>query len=88
MEQYYNGQAVTIHGQPIESTHHDGTPRKPGDFSGVALDPDNPPLFESEPAYLDRLGLLTDDERDKLAPADFEAIPLPAEYWPTRRSIF
>ena len=75
---YYNGVAVTIHGTPIESKHPDKTPRKPGDFAGVAVDPDNPPLFESEPAYLDRLGLLTDDERGKLNPADFEPVALPA----------
>jgi len=61
----------------------DGTPRKPGDFSGVAPDKDDPPLFESEPCYLSRLGLLTDDERDKLTPGDFEPIPLSGEYWPT-----
>ena len=79
---YYNGVAVDIHGNHIESTQPDGTPRKPGDFAGVAPDPADPPLFESEPAYLDRLGLLTDDERDKLNPTDFEPIPLPAEYWP------
>ena len=81
-EAYYNGVAVGIHGNHIESTYPDGTPRKPGDFAGVAPDPADPPLFESEPAYLDRLGLLTDDERDKRNPTDFESIPLPAEYWP------
>jgi hypothetical protein len=30
-----------------------------------------PPLYESEPAYLDRLGLLSADERKRLEPDDF-----------------
>lgn len=37
-----------------------------------ALDPANPPMFESEPAYLERLGLLLPGERKRLEPADFE----------------
>lgn len=83
--QYYRGEAVNIHGEPVGRSRHDGTPRKPDDFKGVAPDPTDPPLFESEAAYLDRLGLLTDEERDKLTPADFEPVTLPAEYWPTHR---
>lgn len=39
------------------------------------IDPADPPLFESEPAYLERLGLLTDAERTRLTPADFEPVP-------------
>jgi len=32
------------------------------DIQGVAIDPDDPPRYESEAAYLQRLGLLTPDE--------------------------
>lgn len=35
----------------------------------TAIDPNDPPMFESEAAYLERLGLLTDAERRRL-PAD------------------
>ena len=34
-------------------------------------DPADPPRYESEPAYLDRLGLLTDAERKRLTEDDF-----------------
>ena len=38
------------------------------------IDPSDPPLFESQAAYLDRYKLLTDDERESL-PADvFEPV--------------
>lgn len=57
---YYNGQAKDIHGNPI------GTEYKEGDFLGVPIDPQNPPCFESETAYLQRLGLLTDMEKKYL----------------------
>jgi hypothetical protein len=55
-EAYYNGRALDIHGNPI------GTEHKEGDFSGVAIDPTDPPTFESEAAYLQRHGLLTPAE--------------------------
>ena len=56
-EEYYNGRAKDIHGNPIGLEHYEG------DFAGVAIDPDNPPQFESEAAYLERLGLLTPGEK-------------------------
>lgn len=52
-EKYYNGTAKDINGNPI------GTKYKQGDFKGQAIDPDDPPIFESEAVYLERHGLLT-----------------------------
>jgi hypothetical protein len=54
------------------------------DFAGVAVDPDDPPLFESQATYLQRLNLLVKAERSALRRADFDPEPLPREYWPTR----
>ena len=45
---YFNGRARDIHGQPI------GTNYQEGNFTGVAINPDDPPRFESQAAYLDR----------------------------------
>lgn len=53
---YYNGRAKDIHGNIIPTKYKDG------DFKGVAIDPDDPPRFESEAAYLDRHALLTAPE--------------------------
>jgi hypothetical protein len=39
--------------------------------SGIAVDPANPPTFESEAAYLDRQGLLLAGERKRLSAVDF-----------------
>lgn len=39
---------------------------------GVPIDPQNPPVFESEAAYLRRLGLLLPGEFERLTEADFE----------------
>ena|GEM_PF-1207906 len=54
---YYNGRSKDIHGNPI------GTEYKDGDFKGVAVDPDDPPTFESQASYLDRHGLLSQVEK-------------------------
>jgi hypothetical protein len=40
------------------------------------VDPKFPPLFESEPAYLDRLGLLMAAERKRLTAEDFAPVAL------------
>jgi hypothetical protein len=74
MTEYYNGRAKDVHGKPI------GTNHKPGDFKGVQIDPDNPPVFESQAAYLERHGLLQPGEHRRLRKADFypEAV-LPEE---------
>ena len=51
--------------------------RKLGTPLGVpAVDPDDPPLFESEPTYLRRLGLLLAGELRRLGDDDFEPVPL------------
>ena len=42
------------------------------DFEGVAIDPKDPPRYESQAAYLRRLDLLLPGELKRLTPADFE----------------
>lgn len=64
--EYYNGRAKDVHGEPI------GTNYKEGDFDGVAVDPNDPPRFESQPAYLQRLGLLTKAEEKLLTVEDYD----------------
>ena len=54
---YYNGKMKDIHGKPIPTKY------KEGDFKGMAIDPEDPPRFESEAAYLDRHGLLSTAEK-------------------------
>jgi hypothetical protein len=62
----YTGTARDIHGKLIGI-------RPPGTkFAGVAIDPNDPPLFESEASYLDRLGLFLPGERKRLTSDDFE----------------
>ncbi len=39
--------------------------------AGAPIDPEDPPIFESEGAYLKRLDLLLPGERKRLAPDDF-----------------
>ena len=41
-------------------------------FKGVAIDPNNPPTYESEASYLDRHGLFLPGEKKRLKKADFE----------------
>jgi hypothetical protein len=65
---YYNGRAVDVHGNPIGTQYHEGH------FSGVAIDPDDPPAYESQAAYLARLDLLLPGERKRLTEADFEPV--------------
>ena len=63
---YYSGRAKDIHGQPI------GTEYKNRPFKGRAIDPHNPPIFESQAAYLKRHRLFLAGEERRLTPADFE----------------
>lgn len=42
------------------------------DLGVPAIDPANPPIYESEGAYLERLSLLLPGERRQLLPVDFE----------------
>lgn len=58
--EYYNGVRKNIHGTIIPAKY------KPGDFKGQAIDPENPPTYESEAAYLGRLGLLSKAEEKYL----------------------
>jgi hypothetical protein len=55
--EYYNGRMVDVHGAPI------GTAHREGDFPYDALDPFDPPVYESQAGFLDRHGLLTREER-------------------------
>lgn len=64
---YYSGIAVDIHGCPIGGL----TPTK--GFKGVAIDPNNPPTFESQAAYLKRHSLFLPGEERRLKKADFVA---------------
>ena len=60
---FYNGRAKDVDGNPI------GTKYSAGDFIAEAFDPDDPPRFESEAAYLERHRLFAPGEHDRL-PAD------------------
>jgi hypothetical protein len=62
---YYSGLAVDIHGAPIGDLY-------PRDFKGVAIDPNDPPTFESQAAYLKRHGLFLAGEERRLKKSDFE----------------
>ena len=68
----YNGRTRDIHGNQIEKWK--GGHYKEGDFKGEAIDPDDPPVFESQAAYLDRHKLLSDDEREALPGDAFEPV--------------
>ncbi len=62
--EYYNGRAIDVHGNPIGPEYHDGH------FPAERFDPNDPPQFESEAAYLDRHSLLLPSERRRLTRAD------------------
>jgi hypothetical protein len=64
--EYYNGRARDVHGQPI------GLEYREGGFRGVAIDPRDPPRFESEPTYLRRHKLLTTEEQARLTTTAFK----------------
>jgi hypothetical protein len=66
---------------PFDVEYYGGTMRhvvtgqlvNPGStFTGVAIDSDDPPLYESQSSYLDRHGLFLAGERKRLKAADFE----------------
>jgi hypothetical protein len=67
---YYRGEARDVHGEPI------GVEYRGSGFRGVAIDPRDPPRYESEAAYLKRHGLLSAEERARLTPADFAPVVL------------
>jgi len=70
MVDYYNGRARNIQGEPI------GAEYRNGHFPYDALDPADPPMFESEAAYLKRHGLLSKGERARLKAEDFAPVSL------------
>jgi hypothetical protein len=61
---YYSGIAVDVHGNPI------GALCPTDSFKGATIDPNDPPLFESQAAYLSRHGLLMAGEKRR---SDFES---------------
>jgi hypothetical protein len=63
--EYYTGVAVDVNGKLIN-------PKPSGRFKGVAIDPDDPPMFESQATYLDRHGLFLPGEKKRLKAKDFE----------------
>lgn len=69
-EDYYNGRAKDIHGKIIPTNY------KEGNFAGKGVDPDDPPTFESQAAYLERHGLLTEAEKKRLKPSDFKPVKI------------
>jgi hypothetical protein len=62
---YFSGTAVDIYG-----AHIGGELRE---FKGVAIDPADPPVFESQAAYLKRNDLFLAGEARRLKKADWEA---------------
>jgi hypothetical protein len=64
MVRYYSGLAVDVHGNPIGGAL--------ALFKGVAIDPEDPPTFESQAAYLKRHGQFLTGEARRLKKADWE----------------
>jgi len=62
---YYNGRAKDIHGKRIGEQYEEGH------FPYQAIDPADPPVFESEANYLKRLNLFAPGEEARLTKADF-----------------
>jgi hypothetical protein len=63
---YYSGLAVDINGAQIGYLY-------PREFKGVAIDPNDPPRFESQASYLKRHGLFLAGEERRLRKADWDA---------------
>jgi len=63
---YYNGRSVDVHGNRI------GTEYADGHFPHEAIDPADPPVVESEAAYLKRHKLFVNGEEKRLTEADFK----------------
>jgi hypothetical protein len=67
---YGNGRARGEDGEPIGAGH------KPGSFPYHAIDPNDPPRYESEAGYLRRHRLLLPAEQRRLTAADFEPVTI------------
>ena len=63
---YYNGRAVDVNGELIDPGDDEE-----GGFAGRAIDPNDPPRYESQAAFLKRHGLLMSSEERRLKPKDF-----------------
>jgi hypothetical protein len=60
---YYNGRSVDINGNPTNEKWPPGSGHyKKGDLKKVAIDENDPPVFESQAAFLQRHDLLTATE--------------------------
>jgi len=68
--EYYNGRATDIHGNPISTNHREG------EFKEIAINPQNPPTYESQASFLDRYGLLLPGERRRICDADFRPVKI------------
>lgn len=64
--QYYNGKARHVDGHIIPTDYKDG------DFTGKAVDPNDPPTYESQASYLRRLELFAPGEERRLPVDAFE----------------
>jgi hypothetical protein len=61
LEDYYNGRKLDVHGQRIGTQYHEGQ------FKGRAVDWNDPPVFESQSAYLKRLQLFLPGEARRVS---------------------
>jgi hypothetical protein len=61
---YYNRAGLFKHIAPNQNST--------GTFTGVAIDPLDPPVYESQAAYLDKHGLFLPGEKKRLKKPDFE----------------
>ena len=68
--EWYNGRARDVEGELIELGYSEG------DFPHEAYDPDDPPRFESEPAFLKRLELLRRGELERIPAEAFEPVAM------------
>jgi hypothetical protein len=62
----YTGKTTDVRGRPIMQEARGKS------FRGMPIDPDNPPLYEAQAAYLERHELLLPGERERLTGVDFE----------------
>jgi hypothetical protein len=70
----YSGRIMGVDGKPIISADRG--------FVAVVPNPDNPPIYESEAAYLRRLGMFLPGEAARLISSDFEPVELEIEQVP------
>jgi hypothetical protein len=71
---YYTGRTRDVHGEPI------GVEYRGSRFRGQAIDPQDPPRYESQASYLKRHRLLGAEERACLTAAAFQPEPVEPEH--------